>query len=54
MWTVGEMTYEDGIGDLVTDLVGVSLTDGLAFERNRVRSGPRKRIEQESEMIKIE
>lgn len=26
------MTYEDGIGDLVTDLVGVTLTDGLGGE----------------------
>lgn len=40
-------TYEDGIGDLVTDLVGVSLTNGLATEQY----GERREV---SDMVEME
>lgn len=42
-------TYEDGIGDLVTDLVRVTLTDGLAVApKSEVKS---KRKERERSAI---
>lgn len=35
---LSETSVEDGIGDLVTDLVGVALTNGLGSEKEAVLS----------------